>query len=316
MELFQLEQFAAIAEARTMREAAASVGVSQSALSQNLRKLEDELGFELFDRSRNRLSITSFGEEMLAHARHILDGIEDMRAAADDERRRRANLIRIGSFSTVFAYFELPQIAHGLPDHRLACTVVEDGLLHGGLIRGDYDCAVTTDGRTHAGIAVERIVEERALVSVPARSKLARCKSVSLANLSEAELLLVDGMPGLSEWYRELAEAAGAVRAVTLPADDYLREMESTRACHFSTTYMERYMAQRTSRIQIPLTDEIASRGVYLAYREADARMVGPVLDAVRVASRSGSGGAAFLPFIMGGMAGPNFSVSAPPHGW
>lgn len=58
MEIHQLEQFKAIAESRTMREAADKLFISQPALSQNLKKLEAELGCTLFDRAHNQLAIT------------------------------------------------------------------------------------------------------------------------------------------------------------------------------------------------------------------------------------------------------------------
>ena len=61
MEIHQLEQFKAIAESRTMREAADKLFISQPALSQNLKKLEAELGCTLFDRAHNQLAITPYG---------------------------------------------------------------------------------------------------------------------------------------------------------------------------------------------------------------------------------------------------------------
>lgn len=72
MELRQLEYFVAVAEERNFTRAAERVHISQSGVSAQIRRLERELGAELFDRSARTVTLTVAGKAALAHARTAL----------------------------------------------------------------------------------------------------------------------------------------------------------------------------------------------------------------------------------------------------
>jgi DNA-binding transcriptional LysR family regulator len=76
MELRQLRYVVAVADKRSFTKAAASEIVVQSALSQQVRKLEAELGVRLFDRTTRSVSISPAGEVLLPTIRQILDGLD------------------------------------------------------------------------------------------------------------------------------------------------------------------------------------------------------------------------------------------------
>lgn len=73
-----LRAFVAVAEARTFTGAARALGVRQSTVSQQIKRLEEEAGRRLFDRDTHRVTITVQGEAMLDHARRVLDAHERM----------------------------------------------------------------------------------------------------------------------------------------------------------------------------------------------------------------------------------------------
>lgn len=72
IELYELQQFVAFADAGTLSEAAKQLHLSQPALSRNMKKLEDEVGIVLFDRQKNKLSLNRNGEYVLSMARKLL----------------------------------------------------------------------------------------------------------------------------------------------------------------------------------------------------------------------------------------------------
>ena len=92
--LDDLAAFAAVADARSFRQAAAALGVTPSALSHRLRALEARLGLRLLHRTTRKLVLTETGELYLERVRQILAEIDeaDALAAGDFERHRAKDL--------------------------------------------------------------------------------------------------------------------------------------------------------------------------------------------------------------------------------
>lgn len=78
MELYQLKSFVAVARAQNLTKAANSLNVSQSALSTQLKLLEEELGVTLFSRQPRGMELTERGRVLLTHAQEILDAADEM----------------------------------------------------------------------------------------------------------------------------------------------------------------------------------------------------------------------------------------------
>ena len=84
MDLRQLECFAAVARHRHFTRAAEDLYLTQSAVSQQVRRLEASLGVTLLRRGGGRVELTAAGEELLARAEAILSDVARARAAMDD----------------------------------------------------------------------------------------------------------------------------------------------------------------------------------------------------------------------------------------
>lgn len=89
MEIFQFEQFRAIAECGSMSEAARKLYLTQPTLSRNLKKLEGELGCKLFTRVRNRMQLTACGQIAYDYYARISKIGDEMLVAIDEARRSR-----------------------------------------------------------------------------------------------------------------------------------------------------------------------------------------------------------------------------------
>lgn len=79
MDTSQLECFKVIAECESLTKAAKRLYVSQPAMSAMLKKFEDELGVELFDRGPNSIQLNNTGKIALVHANTILSDVEQMK---------------------------------------------------------------------------------------------------------------------------------------------------------------------------------------------------------------------------------------------
>ena len=101
MELRQLAYFVAVAKAKSFTRAAERLYVAQPAVSQQIRRLEAELGAQLFDRSNRRPQLTAAGETLLAHAQQALAASEAGRAALDALNGVVAGRLRLGTIPGV-----------------------------------------------------------------------------------------------------------------------------------------------------------------------------------------------------------------------
>jgi DNA-binding transcriptional LysR family regulator len=129
MEIRQLRYFRAIARAGSFSAAAAGEFVVQSALSQQIRKLEEELGVKLFERTTRSVRLTRDGAQLLELADRVLDDVELVRAEADALRGVVRGKVAVGMMECPPAGLEMALL---LRDFHAGHPGVEVALRSGG----------------------------------------------------------------------------------------------------------------------------------------------------------------------------------------
>src|SRR6267378_3595552 len=127
MELHQLRYFCAVAETGSFSRAAEQSHVSQPSLSQQILKLEDELGARLFDRLGRSVRLTELGKTFLPRARTVLRELEAAKGDVVEGKEFIGGPVTVGVIPTVAPYFLPPRLttfARKFPQVRL--TVVEE----------------------------------------------------------------------------------------------------------------------------------------------------------------------------------------------
>src|SRR5258705_7530517 len=104
MEMHQLRYVVAVARAGNFSRAAEQCHVSQPSLSQQILKLEEELGERLFDRMKREARLTPHGEAFLPRALKILEEVDLAKREASDARRLLRGRLIIGVLPTIAPY--------------------------------------------------------------------------------------------------------------------------------------------------------------------------------------------------------------------
>src|SRR6201982_117121 len=104
MEMHQLRYVVAVARARNFSRAADQCHVSQPSLSQQIQKLEDELGERLFDRMKRATKLTAHGELFLRRAVKILEEADAVKREAEDAKNLLRGTLTIGVLPTIAPY--------------------------------------------------------------------------------------------------------------------------------------------------------------------------------------------------------------------
>ena len=194
MTLTELKYLVAVADTRNFSRAAERCFVSQPSLSASVRKLEDELGVQVFERGVGEVLVTGAGAPVVEQARRVLEEADRVKVVAKQRRDPLAGPLRLGVIHTVAPYL-LPDLVLGLrkraPEMPLDIeenmTANLDQMLRGGTI----DVAILALPYGAPGIETTPLYDEDFRIVVPAGHPWARRRSVPSAELEGQNLLLL-----------------------------------------------------------------------------------------------------------------------------
>jgi DNA-binding transcriptional LysR family regulator len=99
IEMNQITCFITIVEENSFSRAAERLGIAQSAVSQKLRRLEDQLGIHLIDRTSRKLQLSQHGQEFMPYAKQMIEAAENAHRAADRIAESSQNTLRLGGYA-------------------------------------------------------------------------------------------------------------------------------------------------------------------------------------------------------------------------
>lgn len=264
VEIYLLEQLAAFEKYGTLSRAAEELHITQPALSRSMKKLEDEFGVSLFDRSKSRIALNETGRTAARYARRVLEADREMieRTAAFDRSRRT---ITLGSCAALPARTLLSDLHERFREMAVTTEITTDERLLSGLRNHIYQLVILHDCPKDGGqdIFWKSYMDERLAATFPADHPLAGKETITFCdlkgmsilahggsgfwidicrkNLPDSKLLIQDNMDMLSE----------IVDASTLPvfnSDRAMKEKDNT-----------------DGRVTVPISDEAAHVMYYVA---------------------------------------------------
>ncbi|EJJ29603.1 LysR family transcriptional regulator [Rhizobium sp. CF142] len=221
----QLKTFLAVARHGNFTRAASEANLAQSSLSDQMQALEEELGVQLFERSRQGVTLTPAGDTLKAYAEEILALNDEAKAATRAAAGLGAQSLAIGTLETIAAEKLTPFLSRFREAHAdigLALKIAGSGELQRRLEDGSIDVAFTFDRGEQDERFVTRLVSREPLVLIAGRNAEA-VPPESLGDLSR--LPFIATQTGCV--YRRLFDTAFADAGIAAP--DIVTQADSIR---------------------------------------------------------------------------------------
>jgi LysR family hydrogen peroxide-inducible transcriptional activator len=213
MEVHQLEYLVAIAEEGSFTRAAERLLIAQPSLSQQIKKLEQEVGRPLFDRLPRGVVLTEAGYRLLEHARRVLSEMNDGKRRVAEVGDQVAGSLAVGAIPTV-APFLLPAAVSTFLRRwpGVAFTLIEDvtARLLDGLERGELDLAIMSSAEHLPTIHLETVASEPLLLVVAKGHRLARQRKVAWSDVEGEPFLVLHDMHCLAGQVQQFCGSQGA----------------------------------------------------------------------------------------------------------
>jgi DNA-binding transcriptional LysR family regulator len=228
MELRQLRYLVALAEELNFTRAAANEHVAQPALSQQIRRLEDEVGLALVERSTRHVALTDAGEVLVVRARRMLSELEAAETELEMMRGMHTGHVTIGAMHTMGPVdLSLPlALFHDLhPDVGLTVREHASEELAEMLRVDEIDLAflsVTERVEAH-GLGLHQLVSEELVVLLPPNHALSRRRQVRMVELADEQFISFRAGARLRELLFGAGRYAGFEPRVTLESNESQR---------------------------------------------------------------------------------------------
>ncbi len=276
MNLRDLRYLVAVADLRSFIQAADQCYISQPTLSTQIKKMEETLGVQIFERTNKKVIPTELGNKIIASARRILLEVDTIESIADNAQDPLAGNFRLGAFPTLSTYIFpglVPKIMLAFPNLRLILIEEKTDELIAQLRLGQLDAALLALPINDEYLVTQKLFEDEFFLAVASDNPLAKNKLIAQQDLFHQQLLLLDEghcLRGQALQFCQLnnAEEQPDVRATGL---ETLRQM--VKAGTGITLMPEIAIREPDEGIRyIPFEKPAPKRAIALVWRKTSAR--------------------------------------------
>lgn len=278
MEIEQLEQIMAVKRYGTISAAAEQLHISQPALSRSIRRLETDLGQELFNRGHNNVSFNDAGELALRHAERILADVRLMRNDFNElSQRERALSVAAVAPAPIWRLTAL--VVERFPGTIVEPTIMSEQDVDEAIANRTCDFAITRHPISLPKVRSVALMTEDLSLRVPLDNPLAKRRSVSFADFDGQTLLL---FRSIGFWMDLVRQHSPNSRLVV--QDDrvvFNQLMKSTDMLCFTTDAPEN-AGTAPNRAVVPIVDADAHATYFLVAPTDASQSVLDVMDWVQ----------------------------------
>ncbi len=274
MNLRDLHYIVAVADLQSFGQAAERCFISQPTLSMQIKKLEESLGIQLFERTNKKVMITEAGLAIVESARRILEETNHIKQIAATAQDPLAGNLRLGAFPTLAPYLfpELvPAIKQNLPKIRLILVEEKTEQLLSQLSTGDLDMALLALPIEDDSLNSMVLFEDEFFLAVSSEHPLSEKTKVEQADLLGQSLLLLDEGHCLRGQALQVCQIHGANEQQDLRATS-LETLRQMVCAGTGITFIPKIALRHNDHIRyIPFATP-PQRTIGLAWRKTSAR--------------------------------------------
>ena len=280
MELNQLLQFKTITECKTMTAAAEKLHISQPALSVGLKKLEEELGVQLFERKKNHISLNKAGEMAFTYTCAILGQVDEMkntfRQYAEED-----NHLTLGFCDPGPMRFSVPLLQKSFSNTTVSSEIVDDGLkLFNDLLGKKYDAIISLEKQEYSEVESIPFAREKLMLSVPVDDDLACQTSINLCKYPNREFAVYRAFSAYERKMKTFMDWLVSLPHVTVYTDYFVfRQMLNHKKVLSFTTRLVQLYRDDGDRIVIPLENDGISATYWLSYLKSNKKRIKPITE-------------------------------------
>ena len=283
MNINQLKYFVAVAEQRSFTKAATQYYLSQTAVTQQVRALEETLGVQLLDRNSRPVSLTPAGAVFLTEAKAILERMNSAVSRARDASTGLVGSVRIGytkGYERSDLSNKLRAFHRDYPNILLTCFRCDTDMLAAGLLNGEYDIIFTWDStniRQDSQVELRLVERARLVVALYGSHPFARRTALRRSELkNETILFMTPSSTGASfgdDHFMQLYQQAGYLPNILLRSNDVesiLMMVAAEEGISILPAYCTDKLTNADNLIFVPLLGEEETEDILAVWRKDD----------------------------------------------
>ncbi|MFT9846139.1 LysR family transcriptional regulator [Aneurinibacillus sp. REN35] len=278
MEIRQLLYAVTIAEEKSFSRAADKLHLAQPSLSQQIAKLEKEIGVILFERSTSALRLTDAGERFYESAVKILDSVEQIKKEMQDMAELEKGELTVGSLPITGAHIlplVLPVFKEKYPGIQVRLVEEATQVLELLTARGKAEMSLLSLPLADDTLEWEEILEEEICLAVPPQHPLSRKERIEIRELKDETFIMLKKGQGFRNLAQRWCEDAGFSPRVVFESSN-IETVQSLVAAGMGIAFVPK-MVTRWSRetltpVYIALHNPIPRRTLVMAYRRGRYR--------------------------------------------
>lgn len=276
IELEQLKYLVEFYENQTLSKAATHLHISQPVLTRSMQKIEEDLGVQLFTRTKNRITFNDTGVLAVELAKKILADAKNMQKQVQDFDKKQ-HTFSIGACAPAPNIYITQKVFQTHSDKTVTSEVNDINELIAGLKEGNYTIIVMPYPSNDEDIDSISFMEEQLYFSLPFDHPFASRKSLSLKEMDGERMLLMSNIGFWNEMHQN-----------TMPHTKFLIQQDRTvfydlielsSLPSFTSDFMMNIEGVPSNRKIIPITDQEAHSTFYCWYLKTNKKQLKPFLN-------------------------------------